>query len=65
MADLAKIFAEFGPNVALVIALLYWVFFLQRKIISIIENNTEIMTKSTAILEEIKQVMERCRWEGR
>lgn len=60
MVDFAKLFAEFGPNVALVVALLYWVFFLQKKLISIIENNTVIMTKSTEVLTEIKRAIEKC-----
>jgi len=60
MKEIAELFVQLGPNVALIVVLLYWVFFLQRKLISIIENNTTAMTATKQTLENINIAISDC-----
>lgn len=46
MSDIILVIQEFGPSVGLIAILMYWVFFLQKKLLSIIENNTSAITKA-------------------
>lgn len=57
---MTDIFAQTGPTVALVIVLLYWLFFLQKKLISIIENNTTAMTANKQVMESVHETMKEC-----
>lgn len=65
--ELAQIFKDLGVMLGLVVVLLYWVFFLQKKLISIIENNTQAMVKTAEAtaknadaIFEIKNVIRDC-----
>ena len=53
MSELSAVFAALGPNVAIVVVLLYWLHSLQKKLIAIIETNTAAMATQTKTLEEL------------
>ena len=53
MDQLTSLFTTLGPNVAIVVVLLYWLFNLQKKLVSIIESNTAAMTAQTKTLETL------------
>lgn len=48
---IAEIFARYGAEGIMVVVLIYNTGFLQRKLISIIENNTKAMTNLTGTID--------------
>jgi hypothetical protein len=61
MEELVRIFTQLGVTGAVVVVLIYDVFFLQRKLISIIEQNTAAITKLQGIVETLVESVDRHR----
>ena len=52
MGDIASLADKLGLIGVVVVMLLYQVFYLQKKLVSIIENNTSAMGKLTSTIEK-------------
>jgi len=61
MEELVKIFSQLGVTSAVIVVLIYDVFFLQRKLISIIDQNTTAITKLQGIVQALVESVDRHR----
>lgn len=60
MEPLFSSLSEFGVIGAILALLFYDVFYLQKKIITIIENNTKAMTENSTATVELQKVITQC-----
>ena len=60
MDGIVKLVQDLGLNVALVVVLLYWVSNLQKKLVSIIENNTAALTAHQDAMEKLSEKISGC-----
>jgi hypothetical protein len=60
MNDMIKAVQELGLNVALIVVLLYWISNLQKKLVSIIENNTAALTMHQDAMEKLSEKISGC-----
>lgn len=60
MNDMIKAVQELGLNVALIVVLLYWISNLQKKLVSIIENNTTALTAHKDAMEKMSEKISGC-----
>ena len=61
MADLIKLFTEVGLSGAIVVVLVYDIFFLQKKLIDIIDKNTIAITELKGIVKALQESVDRHR----
>ncbi len=61
MEDLVKTFSQLGLTGAIVVVLIYDVFFLQKKLIEIIDKNTAAISELKLIVESLQRAVERHR----
>lgn len=60
LSSILEVFGQFGLS-AVIIGILFWqIFFLQKKLISIIENNTSAMIKQSEATKEVKEALKDC-----
>jgi len=60
MDGIVKLVQDLGLNVALIVVLLYWVSNLQKKLVSIIENNTAALTAHQDAMEKLSEKISGC-----
>ena len=61
MEEIAKLITQLGLTGAVVVVLIYDVFFLQKKLIDIIEKNTAAISELKSIVSSLQQAVDRHR----